>query len=73
MVSRQERSVTDYSVPYAALVHCFAQIDGTTKRLEILSFLTTFLTSVIERTPKDLLKTTYLCINRVRLPCPSRN
>lgn len=53
------------SVPYAALAEVFERIDSTTKRLEIAEYLTNFLCSVIERTPKDLLKVVYLCINRV--------
>lgn len=57
-------------VPYAALAQLFTRVEGTSKRLEILRFVTEFFVSVIERTPKDLLKVTYLCINRVR--CPRR-
>jgi len=53
------------SVPYAALAEVFERIDSTTKRLEIAAYLTAFLTSVIERTPGDLIKVIYLCINRV--------
>ncbi|CDZ97611.1 dna ligase i [Phaffia rhodozyma] len=36
-------------VPYAALIHCFMKIEGTTKRLEILKYLTEFLVLVVER------------------------
>lgn len=54
-----------YSVPYAALTATFDKIDATTKRLEISAYLTRFLVDVIEKTPKDLLRTVYLCINRV--------
>jgi hypothetical protein len=36
-------------VPYAALVACFAKIESTSKRLEILSYLTAFLVLVAER------------------------
>lgn len=53
------------SVPYAALAEVFERIDSTTKRLEIAEYLTTFLTNVISRTPADLIKVIYLCINRV--------
>lgn len=53
------------SVPYSALAEVFERIDSTTKRLEIAEYLTTFLTHVIERTPGDLTKVVYLCINRV--------
>ncbi|GAA5883042.1 hypothetical protein JCM16303_006806 [Sporobolomyces ruberrimus] len=52
-------------VPYAALTATFDKIDATTKRLEISAYLTRFLVDVIERTPKDLLRTVYLCINRL--------
>lgn len=55
------------SVPYAALAEVFERIDSTTKRLEIAAYLTNFLQSVIERTPDDLIKVVYLCINRVSL------
>ena len=56
-----------YSVPYAALVHTLSKIESTTKRLEIASYLTQFLTKVMQTTPGDLLKVVYLCINRL---CP---
>lgn len=54
-------------VPYAALTSTFNAISKTTKRLEISRLLTNFLMEVIQRTPGDLLKTVYLCINRL---CP---
>lgn len=56
-----------HSVPYAALTHTFSKIAATTKRLEISAYLTHFLVNVIDKTPEDLLKVVYLCINRVRL------
>ncbi|GAA5941308.1 DNA ligase (ATP) CDC9 [Sporobolomyces koalae] len=52
-------------VPYAALTATFDKIAATTKRLEISAYLTRFLVDVIERTPKDLLRVVYLCINRL--------
>lgn len=52
-------------VPYAALTATFSKIAATTKRLEISAYLTEFLVNVIDKTPDDLLKTVYLCINRV--------
>ncbi|GAA5962647.1 hypothetical protein JCM8115_005905 [Rhodotorula mucilaginosa] len=52
-------------VPYAALTATFSKIAATTKRLEISAYLTEFLVNVIEKTPEDLLKTVYLCINRL--------
>lgn len=67
---RSGRSLMSYlyshSVPYAALTATFSKIEATTKRLEISAYLTRFLIDVIEKTPEDLLKTVYLCINRVR-------
>ncbi|AAW45295.1 hypothetical protein CNBH3980 [Cryptococcus deneoformans B-3501A] len=61
------------AVPYPALVSTFEKIEATTKRLEILEFLTQFLLVVAKRdTATDakgsmLLKVVYLCINRL---CP---
>ncbi|BGP20443.1 ATP-dependent DNA ligase Cdc17 [Rhodosporidiobolus nylandii] len=52
-------------VPYASLTHTFSLISATTKRLEISAYLTKFLVDVIERTPEDLVKVVYLCINRL--------
>lgn len=49
------------------MVHTLQQIESTTKRLEISAYLTAFLTTVIQRTPAELLQTVYLCINRL---CP---
>lgn len=40
-------------------------ISLTTKRLEISAYTTRFLIDVIEKTPGDLLKVVYLCINRL--------
>lgn len=53
-------------MPYASLVHTFGLIEATTKRLEISKYLTQFLIRVIERTPDELVRVIYLCINRVR-------
>lgn len=54
-------------VPYAALAATFADIQATTKRLEITEILTQFLVRVIKRSPDNLLQVVYLCINRL---CP---
>ncbi|CDW98621.1 hypothetical protein [Sporisorium scitamineum] len=54
-------------VPYAALASTFADIQATTKRLEITEILTQFLVCVIKRSPDNLLQVVYLCINRL---CP---
>ncbi|KDE04709.1 hypothetical protein MVLG_04848 [Microbotryum lychnidis-dioicae p1A1 Lamole] len=56
---------TGKDVPYSALVETFELIAGTTKRLEITAMLTKFLINVIEKTPSNLLRTVYLCINRL--------
>jgi DNA ligase-1 len=55
-----------FRVPYAALAQVFGLIETTTKRLEISAFLTEFLVTVIEKSPGELLRVIYLCINRVR-------
>jgi hypothetical protein len=61
---------TPPSVPYAALAKSFALIEATTKRLEKTSLLTSLMLLVIQRSKTgdtdSLLRTVYLCINRVR-------
>ncbi|ETW87187.1 hypothetical protein HETIRDRAFT_377982 [Heterobasidion irregulare TC 32-1] len=56
-------------VPYAALAKTFALIEATTKRLEKTSLLTSLLLLVIQRSKEgdtdSLLRTVYLCINRL--------
>ncbi|KAI0031152.1 DNA ligase I, partial [Vararia minispora EC-137] len=56
-------------VPYAALAKAFSLIEATTKRLEKTSLLTSLFLLVIERSKEgdhdSLLKTVYLCINRL--------
>ncbi|KAI0068215.1 ATP-dependent DNA ligase [Artomyces pyxidatus] len=56
-------------VPYAALAKTFALIEATTKRIEKTSLLTSLLLLVIQRSKKgdtdSLLRTVYLCINRL--------
>lgn len=58
------------SVPYAALAKAFALIEAITKRIEKTSLLTSLMLLVIQRRKAgdtdSLLKTVYLCINRVR-------
>ena len=62
------------SVPYAALAKSFALIEATTKRIEKTSLLTSLMLLVIQRSKAgdtdSLLKTVYLCINRVRFSSP---
>ncbi|CAO1635980.1 unnamed protein product [Sympodiomycopsis kandeliae] len=57
------------SIPYGALAHTFSQIEATTKRLEIQSILSDFLSKVIARAskPEEVTQVVYLCINRL---CP---
>lgn len=66
---RSHTRVTDQGrelrIPYASLVHTFTLIDATTKRLEITKYLSQYLMQVITRTPNELIKIIYLCINRV--------
>lgn len=58
-------------MPYAALVSTFDKIEATTKRLEILNYLTQFLLVVAKRDTatdaqgSNLLKAVYLSNNRV--------
>ncbi|KAI9015005.1 ATP-dependent DNA ligase [Gaertneriomyces semiglobifer] len=52
-------------VPYAALCKTFDDIEATTKRLQILSFLTAFFKNVMDLSPKDLVPTVYLCLNKI--------
>ncbi|KAJ3183986.1 tRNA ligase [Gaertneriomyces sp. JEL0708] len=52
-------------VPYAALCKTFEDIEATTKRLQILSFLTAFFKNVMDLSPKDLVPTVYLCLNKI--------
>ncbi|KAF9584892.1 hypothetical protein BGW38_004778 [Lunasporangiospora selenospora] len=54
-------------VPYAALCQTFEQIEGTTKRLQILDYLVKFLITVIKLSPESLLTVIYLSINKL---CP---
>ncbi|KAF9913655.1 hypothetical protein BX616_009765 [Lobosporangium transversale] len=54
-------------VPYAALCQTFEQIEGTTKRLQILDYLVKFLIAVIRQSPESLLTVIYLSINKL---CP---
>lgn len=60
---------TGKPIPYAALAETFSAIEATTKRLEIQSILSSFLTKVIAHAqkPEDVVQVVYLCINRL---CP---
>lgn len=52
-------------VPYAALCTTFSKIEITSKRLEILAHSSLFLQQVLRLTPKDLLPTVQLMINKL--------
>jgi DNA ligase 1 len=52
-------------VPYAALCTTFSLIEMTTKRLQISAHCSLFLQQVLRLTPKDLLPTVQLMINKV--------
>lgn len=52
-------------VLYQDLVRTFVKIEATTKRLEITSYLTIFLTELIRKSPEELLQTIYLSITRI--------
>ncbi|KAI9756321.1 MAG: hypothetical protein M4579_003913 [Chaenotheca gracillima] len=52
-------------VPYAALCTTFSLIEMTTKRLIILAHCSLFLRQVLRLTPKDLLPTVQLMINKL--------
>jgi DNA ligase-1 len=67
MMMRQilKRKISGEPVPYAALCTTFALIEGTTKRLIILSHCSLFLRQVLRLTPDDLLPTILLMINKL--------
>ena len=52
-------------VPYAALCTTFSLIEMTTKRLQIMAHCSLFLRQVLRLTPKDLLPTVLLMINKL--------
>eukprot|EP00882_Tetradesmus_deserticola_P020475 GHRQ01022122.1.p1 GENE.GHRQ01022122.1~~GHRQ01022122.1.p1 ORF type:complete len:706 (+),score=396.24 GHRQ01022122.1:148-2118(+) len=52
-------------VPYAFLAETFETIAKTSKRLEIISALTSAFRAILTATPGDLLPAVYLCTNRV--------
>ncbi|WIA12629.1 hypothetical protein OEZ85_006285 [Tetradesmus obliquus] len=52
-------------VPYAFLAETFETIATTSKRLEIISALTSAFRAILAGTPGDLLPAVYLCTNRV--------
>ncbi|ODQ67022.1 ATP-dependent DNA ligase [Nadsonia fulvescens var. elongata DSM 6958] len=52
-------------IPYSSLTNVFETIEGTTKRLEIISYCADFFLSVLRGNPQALTKVTYLFINRL--------
>lgn len=52
-------------VPFAALCTTFSKIEMTTKRLEIQAHCSLFLRQVLRLTPKDLLPTVLLMVNKL--------
>jgi DNA ligase 1 len=52
-------------VPYAALCTTFSLIELTTKRLQIIAYCSAFLQQVLRLTPKDLLPTVMLMLNKL--------
>ncbi|KAI8815488.1 ATP-dependent DNA ligase [Cladochytrium replicatum] len=57
--------ITKLSVPYSALCDTFEKCSTTTKRLEIIGFLTSFFHAVLSLSPNSLNQCIYLCLNRI--------
>jgi DNA ligase-1 len=55
----------DEPVPYLALSHTLAAIEETSGRLKTVEILANFFRSVMLLTPKDLLASVYLCLNKL--------
>lgn len=53
------------SLPYQLLTETFEEVSGTTKRLEIAKIVTAFFLQVLKTKPTELVKVTYLFINRL--------
>lgn len=54
-----------YRVPYSALAKAFSAIEDTTKRILIMQILTKLLIKVMEKSPHELTRVIYLCVNKV--------
>lgn len=54
-----------YRVPYSALAKAFSAIEDTTKRILIMQILTKTLIKVMEKSPHELTRVIYLCVNKV--------
>lgn len=55
----------DESVPYLALAKTFYTMEQTKKRLELINILSNYFRSCISLTPRDLVASVYLCLNKV--------
>lgn len=63
--SRPLFSLPHVSLAYYGLCQTFEKIEATTKRLEILKYLTEYYVQVIQESPMELVECVYLCLNRV--------
>ncbi|KAH3681578.1 hypothetical protein WICPIJ_007452 [Wickerhamomyces pijperi] len=64
-VKLSTKLVSGKPIPYSAVVEVFAQIESTTKRLEIIKYTSDFFLTVLNNNPNDLIYVTYLFINRL--------
>lgn len=64
-VSKPTGQETGKPLAFSALTDVFSAIEATSKRLEILQILSQFYRKIIEESPQDLIKSVYLCINRI--------
>lgn len=60
-----ETGSSELPLPYSMLCDCLVKIEGTTKRLEIQSILTTLFRQVMLRAPSELITCLYLGSNSV--------
>lgn len=54
-----------YRTPYCALTKTLSCIEEVSARLKIIEILSNYFRSVIVLSPKDLLSSVYLCLNKV--------
>lgn len=54
-----------YRTPYCALTKTLLYIEETSARLKMIEILSNYFRSVIVLSPKDLLPSVYLCLNKV--------
>ncbi|ODV88363.1 hypothetical protein CANCADRAFT_29619 [Tortispora caseinolytica NRRL Y-17796] len=65
MPSSSSAPSANSSIPYADVCAVFEQIEGTTKRLEIISYCSEFFRQILDRSPHSLSTVVYLFINRL--------